>query len=273
MDTAIQPRQKMTSKLSAATARYRRLKQKEKEKRVATVSANHPALAASRVRGSKNPEITSHSLRRTSPRCSSPVVSMGLQAMVMLTQKGGNDEVLILTPCVILQQPPFLDVDAADDAAGNDTSRVSSDVLSADTSTGRGTQIIGKEMTVADEVEGEYPPLPDDYSFNYSASSPNLHGGGDETDGDNDDDDLEIELTDKQVYKYNFFECLAHYLDGHCINNCNRKAVELAIAVVAGTYVRGLDPMKRAKQEDIFMCKYLHVLNQIEDNLFKHKQV
>jgi hypothetical protein len=118
------------------------------------------------------------------------------------------------------------------------------------------------------EVEGEYPPLPDDYTFNYSAS-----GGSDEPDGDNDDDDLEIDLTDKQVSKYNFFERLAHYLDGHRITNCNRKAVELAIAAETGTYVRDLNPMKRAKQEDIFMRKYLHVVNQIEDDLFKHEQV
>ena len=154
MDTAIQPRQKLPSKQSAATARYERLKQKEKEKRVATVGANHLALAAPRVRGPKNPEITSHSSRRTSPWRSSPAVVMGglqLQAMVLLPQKGGNDEVSILTPRVILQQPPVLDVDVdvADDDAGNITSRVSSDVLSAYTSTGRGTQIIGKEMTVA----------------------------------------------------------------------------------------------------------------------------
>jgi hypothetical protein len=49
--------------------------------------------------------------------------------------------------------------------------------------------------------------------------------------------------------------------------------VELAIAAEAGTYVRCLNPMKRAKQEDIFMRKCLHVLNEIEDNLFEHKQV
>jgi len=54
------------------------------------------------------------------------------------------------------------------------------------------------------EVEGEYPPLPDDYSFNYLASSPNLCGGGDEMDGDNDGDDLEIKLTGEQVNTYNF---------------------------------------------------------------------
>ena len=154
MDTAIQPRQKLPSKQSAATARYERLKlkQKENEKRVATVGAHHLALAAPRVRGPKNPEITSHSSRRTSPWRSSPAVAMGglqLQAMALLPQKGGNDEVSILTPRVILQQHPVLDVDVADDDAGDSTSRVSSDVSSADTSTGRGTRIIGKEMTVA----------------------------------------------------------------------------------------------------------------------------
>ena len=71
--------------------------------------------------------------------------------MALLPQKGGNDEVSTLTPRVILQQHPALDVDVADDDAGDSTSRVSSDVSSADTdtSTGRGTRIIGKEMTVA----------------------------------------------------------------------------------------------------------------------------
>jgi hypothetical protein len=100
MDTTNQPHQKKPSKLSA-TARYERLKQKEKETLVATVGANHPALAASHGRGPKNPEITSHSLRRTSP-LRSPPVAMSLQAMALLTQKGGNDKMSILTPRVIL---------------------------------------------------------------------------------------------------------------------------------------------------------------------------
>jgi hypothetical protein len=83
-----------------------------------------------------------------------------------------------------------------------------------------------------------------------------LRGGGVKTDCDNDDDDdLAIELTDEQVGKYIFFERLAHYfLYGWASYNRSRKAVELAIAAEAGTYVRDLDPMKRAKQEDIFMC-------------------
>ncbi len=56
-------------------------------------------------------------------------------------------------------------------------------------------------LTIILFIEGEYPPLPDDNSFYYSASSPNLCGGGNETDGDNDDDDdLETKLTDEYIF-------------------------------------------------------------------------
>ncbi len=90
---------------------------------------------------------------------------MSQQAMVLLTQKAGNDDVSILTPRVILPQPPVLNVDvpSPNDDVDNDTSNVSSDVSSAGTSTGGGTLLTGKEMTVAGDVEGEYHPLPDDY--------------------------------------------------------------------------------------------------------------
>ena len=62
-------------------------------------------------------------------------------------------------------------------------------------------------------------------------------------------------------------------MNGSRICNHNPKAVELAILAKAGTYVRGLDPMKRAKQEDILMWKYLHIVNNIEDELFENKEV
>ena len=71
--------------------------------------------------------------------------------------------------------------------------------------------------------------------------------------------------------KFNFFERLAHYLNGSRISNRNCKAVKLAILAEAGTYIRGLDPMKRAKHEDIFMRKYLHIVNNIEGELFENK--
>ena len=69
--------------------------------------------------------------------------------------------------------------------------------------------------------------MPDSYLFNHSAT-----GGVDDAWNDNIDDDLEgpiDDLTDVQLSKFNFFECLAHYLDGSRISNCNCKAVELAI--------------------------------------------
>ncbi len=100
--------------------------------------------------------------------------------------------------------------------------------------------------------------------------------GGDGALHDHIDDDLEVLIddpTDVQVCKFNFFEHLAHYPDGSRISNRNCKAVELAILAEDGTYVRGLDPMKRAQQDDICMCKFLHIVNNIEDKLFKNKQV
>ena len=113
--------------------------------------------------------------------------------------------------------------------------------------------------------------MPDDFLINHSVTH-----GGDDALHDHIDDNREIainDLTDGQVHKFNFFKHLARYLDGSRISNCNHKAVKLAILVEAGTYVRGLDPMKRAKQEDIFMRKYLHIVNNIEDELFENKQV
>ena len=92
--------------------------------------------------------------------------------------------------------------------------------------------------------------MPDDFLFNHSATH-----GGDDVLHDYFNDNLEVpihDLTDAQVCKFNFFKRLAHYSNGSRISNRNCKAVKLVILAEAGTYVRGLDPMKRAKQEDIF---------------------
>ena len=80
---------------------------------------------------------------------------------------------------------------------------------------------------VGEYADGEYPPLPDNFMFNCSATR-----GGDDVLHDHFDDDLEVpinDLTDAQVCKFNFCECLAHYLNGSCISNRNHKAVKLAI--------------------------------------------
>ena len=100
--------------------------------------------------------------------------------------------------------------------------------------------------------------------------------GGDDLLHDHIDDDLEVlidDLTDAQVCKFNFFKCLAHYLNGCCISNRKHKAVKLAILAEARTYVWSPGPMKRAKQEDIIMRKNLHIVNNIEDEPFENKPV
>jgi hypothetical protein len=113
-------------------------------------------------------------------------------------------------------------------------------------------------------VEQPFVPLPDDYSFTYSAT-------GDKPPGDDDDElDKPVDLCDEEVGKYTFIERLAHYMDGHKVSNRNRKAVELAIFAEAGTYVRGLDLMKRPKQEDAFMHKYMQIITSIEDEQFEN---
>ncbi len=121
-----------------------------------------------------------------------------------MTQKAGNDDASILTPHVILPPPPVLNVDVPGYYEDDDKDRSidSSVALSNGTSTGGGTLINGKETTLVGDIdgeyaEGEYPPLPDDYYFNHSATR-----GGDDVLRDHFNDDLEVpidDLTDAQV--------------------------------------------------------------------------
>ena len=146
--------QKMPSKL-LRTGKLRQ--QRDKKKRVATVGANHPAVAALCRHVPNNLEITSQVSCRTSPRRPSTVNGfMSQQATALLTQKAGNDDVSILTHRVILQQSSVLDVDipSVDRDVNKDTSIVSSDVLSVGTSTRKGIQITQKETTHAGDDDG-----------------------------------------------------------------------------------------------------------------------
>jgi hypothetical protein len=117
------------------------------------------------------PEITSQVICRMSPHLKSPKNGfMSQEAAALLTQKAGNDNASILTPRVILQPPPVLNVDVPDvyKDVDKDTSIDSSVISSDGTSTGDGTLINRQETTcagniVGENAEGEYPPLPDDY--------------------------------------------------------------------------------------------------------------
>jgi hypothetical protein len=95
------------------------------------------------------------------------------------------------------------------------------------------------------------------------ASSPPPFDYGSDYDGE---DDFP---TDGEVSKYSFHQRLVHYMDGALIDQQNRKAVELAILVEAGTKVRDMDPMKKATREQVLHRKYLEIINELEDNCFK----
>ncbi len=60
------------------------------------------------------------------------------------------------------------------------------------------------------------------------------------------------EVTNAQAKELSFVECLLHYMDWEFIENCNWKAVELAIMVEVGTHVREVDPMKKEVKERAF---------------------
>jgi hypothetical protein len=208
-----------------------------------------------------NPNITSGTLRCTSPR--RPQVA-SRNNMALLALNTGNNNMLLLTPCVLLLIPSVIVVDVTNrediDVYSNiDSNNELSIVLSDARSTGGGKLIPVKGMTVVDVVEGEYAPLPNDYTFTYSATGNNSRGGDDRQDDDDLDGLIDAFVTDEVVSKYNFFDSLAHYKDGQRITNDNRKAVELTIFAKAGTYIRGLDPMKRVKQEEIF-CIIIFIL-------------
>jgi hypothetical protein len=74
--------------------------------------------------------------------------------------------------------------------------------------------------------------------------------------------------TDNEVSRYSFFDRLKHYMEGNLITEGNRASVEMCILVEAGSAVRGMDPMKKEKKEQVYFAKYLAILDEIEDSMF-----
>ena len=66
------------------------------------------------------------------------------------------------------------------------------------------------------------------------------------------DDDDDIEKSDLEVSKYSFFHQLFHYMEGVPVSEDNRKAVELAIMVEAGTAVREMPTMTKEMRSKCF---------------------
>ena len=256
MDADNQPiHERRISKLSGWARKLKQL-----DNRVATVGPNHPALATSCTHGPATKNAMSAPLGVQTSPCRTLDAST-INPLALFTQQA----------CAAVTTEPFGPVILnLEEALVNESKAkaLSDESVSSEMSTNKaGDDNPNKGITSTGGVEQPFAPLPDDYSFTYSAT-------GDKPPGDDDDElDEPVDLCDEEVSKFTFIERLAHYMDGHKISNRNRKAVELAIFAEAGTYVRGLDPMKRPKQEDAFMRKYMQIITSIEDDQFENDDV
>ena len=79
--------------------------------------------------------------------------------------------------------------------------------------------------------------------------------------------------TDAKASKYFFLDRLDHYMERALITEDNRKAVELAIMVEAGTTIWEIDPMKKEVKEKAFLNSYVSIIQEIPDERFEHAAV
>ena len=94
-----------------------------------------------------------------------------------------------------------------------------------------------------------------------------MFSGGEED--DDDDDDFEAEKTDQEVSKYSFYDRLEHYMDRNLIKEENRKSVELAIMVEAGSNVREMGVMTKELRANSYLREYISILTDIPDSRFE----
>lgn len=82
-------------------------------------------------------------------------------------------------------------------------------------------------------------------------------------------DDLFAAVTDAEASTYSFMERLSHYMERRLINQGNRKTVELAIMIEAGTLVRDRHQMKKEERERLFLSEYTNIIRTIPDSNFE----
>ena len=117
----------------------------------------------------------------------------------------------------------------------------------------------------SDMIGGDDIPPPgsssgDDYEFSEYLAD----------DDDADEDDMP---TDEEASRFTFLERLEHYMEQVQISEDNRKAVELAIMVEAGTTVREMDPMRKEVKEKAFLNSYVSIIQEIPDERFEHVSI
>ena len=113
---------------------------------------------------------------------------------------------------------------------------------------------------------------PSDHDSSQDSSSIGSEGGlgiGDLSfSGEEDDDDFEGEKTDQEVSKYSFYDRLEHYMEREMIKEENRKSVELAVMVEAGSNVREMGVMTKELRANRFHSEYVSILADIPDSRF-----
>ena len=90
--------------------------------------------------------------------------------------------------------------------------------------------------------------------------------------GEEDDDDDDFEeggKTDQEVSKYSFYDRLEHYMERELIKEENRKSVELAIMVEAGSNVREMGVMTKELRANRFLSEYISIIAEIPDSRFE----
>lgn len=125
-----------------------------------------------------------------------------------------------------------------------------------DTTPFRGVASSGLSSPEEGESDDYEPSAVDFGSHHYSSGS------------DQEDDISNHEKTDQEVSKYSFLDRLEHYMERMPIKDSNRKSVELAIMVEAGSTVREMSAMKKDQRATLFLREYLEILTNIPDSSF-----
>ena len=72
-------------------------------------------------------------------------------------------------------------------------------------------------------------------------------------------------LTDAEVMKIPFVECIHHYMEDALIESSTRIAVEVCIFVEDWMAIKDLDTMKVPQMEELLYNKYMSIVRSIPD--------
>jgi hypothetical protein len=240
------PHPRRISKLSRKYCLVKHRLRQESIMPVIPVNQNHPAASAARKRTPPSAAVRESPPRAAKDRANNALMQHGGASASVATDAGEK-------------------TDAAENAAG-----LASSALSVSTATflaaAAGRSNDSSDSEDSDMIGGgaDIPPgspSGDNYEFSeYPADD----------DDDADDNDMP---TDAEASRFTFLERLEHYMERVQISEDNRKAVELAIMVEAGTTIWEIDPMKKEVKEKAFLNSYVSIIQEIPDERFEHAAI